>query len=111
MSKRKGAAEVESPPSAPSQDASPRPLFKLLVSAWLIWHVTAVFVAPFAFASNAGPLTSPLASPFADALYEVFRPYLGALYLDHGYFFFAPNPGPSHLVDYKVEFDDGRQPV
>ena len=53
----------------------------------------------------------PLPSPFADAAYRLLRPYIGALYLDHGYFFFAPNPGPSHLVDYKVEFDDGREPV
>ena len=33
------------------------------------------------------------------------------MYLDHGYAFFAPNPGPCHLVHYKVEFADGRQPV
>jgi hypothetical protein len=72
----------------------------------LAFHIAAVFVAPFAFASNSGPTPSPL----ADALFKVFRPYLGALFLDHGYFFFAPNPGPSHLVDYKVEFDDGRPP-
>jgi hypothetical protein len=33
------------------------------------------------------------------------------MYLDHGYFFFAPNPGPTHLVRYKVEFADGREPI
>jgi hypothetical protein len=33
------------------------------------------------------------------------------MFLDHGYFFFAPNPGPSHLVHYKVEFADGREPL
>ena len=37
----------------------------------------------------------------------VFRPYLEAAYLDHGYAFFAPDPGPSHLVRYELEFDDG----
>ncbi len=31
------------------------------------------------------------------------QPFLG-----HGYRFFAPNPGPSHLVRYEVEFADGR---
>jgi hypothetical protein len=31
--------------------------------------------------------------------------------LDHGYAFFAPEPGPLHLVRYKVEFSDGRPPV
>ena len=31
--------------------------------------------------------------------------------LDHGYFFFAPDPGASHLVRYRAEFDDGREPI
>jgi hypothetical protein len=30
--------------------------------------------------------------------------------LDHGYFFFAPNPGPSHLLRARLEFADGRPP-
>lgn len=107
MSKRKVAGQQELPPVSSSQDASLKPWIKVLVSLWLAIHVTAVFIAPFAFASNSGPAPSP----FADAAYRLFRPYIGALYLDHGYFFFAPNPGPSHLVDYKVEFDDGRPPV
>jgi hypothetical protein len=33
------------------------------------------------------------------------------MYLNHGYAFFAPDPGPNHLVDYKVEFADGRPAV
>jgi hypothetical protein len=106
MSKRRAAAEMESPGVVP-QEATLAPWMKWLLSAWLAVHVTAVFVAPFAFASNSGPAPSP----FADAAYQLLRPYIGAMYLDHGYFFFAPNPGPSHLVDYKVEFDDGRPPV
>jgi hypothetical protein len=28
--------------------------------------------------------------------------YLDALYLNHGYYFFAPDPGPGHLVYYDV---------
>jgi len=102
MSKRKGAAEPESPLTP--QDASLKPWIKTLISVWLAFHVTAVFIAPFVFA--AGP-----ASPFADGVRRVFWPYISALYLDHGYFFFAPDPGPSHLVDYKAEFDDGRPPA
>jgi hypothetical protein len=89
------------------QDASWGPWMKAIASALVAFHLLAVFVAPFAFASNSGPAPSP----FADALYGWLRPYIAALYLDHGYFFFAPDPGPSHLVDYKVEFDDGRAPV
>src|SRR5438128_3704533 len=105
MSKRKAAAAPES--GTPVQGAPLQGWVKALLSVALAFHLAAVFVAPFAFASNSGPSPSPL----ADALFKVFRPYLGALFLDHGYFFFAPNPGPSHLVDYKVEFDDGRPPV
>jgi len=80
---------------------------KLLLSFLIAFHLTAVFWAPFAFACNVGGSSSPLADPVLRWL----RPYITAMYLDHGYFFFAPNPGPSHLVRYKVEFDDGREPL
>jgi hypothetical protein len=105
MSKRQGAAELDSGPQLPPGRTQWPFWVKVLVSVLLTWHVAAVFIGPFAFASR-----SPFPSPFAKGFYEFSRPYLGALYLDHGYFFFAPNPGPSHLVDYKVEFDDGRPP-
>ena len=29
---------------------------------------------------------------------ETMKPYSQWLYMNHGYFFFAPNPGPSHLI-------------
>jgi hypothetical protein len=107
MSKRKAGAEGPlQPTSAPPKQ--PLPWWaKLLISFVLTLHLTAVFIAPFAFACNAGGSSSPL----ADAIYSGLHPYIAAIFLDHGYFFFAPNPGPSHLVDYKVEFADGRTPV
>lgn len=37
------------------------------------------------------------------------RPYIEAIYLNHGYAFFAPDPGPSHLLVARLEFDDGRE--
>ena len=37
------------------------------------------------------------------------RPYLQILSLDNGYRFFAPEPGPSHLVRYDVTLADGQQ--
>jgi hypothetical protein len=90
-------------------DVSPRwPTgWKLLASGLVLLHCTAVFVPPFAFACTVGGSSSP----FADACMAWLRPYVSLLYLDHGYFFFAPNPGPSHLVQYRLEFDDGRPPV
>lgn len=37
----------------------------------------------------------------------VFRPYLRAANLNHGYRFFAPEPGPAHLVSYSLRRADG----
>jgi len=111
MTTRK-AAPSDGPRKAEPQDAqanSPAPAGSW--SPWLKWpasalialHLTAVFVAPLAFASRGSPAT--------DSVFDVLRPYIDALYLNHGYSFFAPDVGPSHLVRYKVEFADGREPV
>jgi hypothetical protein len=44
-------------------------------------------------------------------LKKVYRPYITALYLDHSYKFFAPNPGDSHLLRYDLYFADGTSRV
>ena len=108
MPSRKAAAEAESHPAAIDKEGAPNFWLKLAISALIAFHVTAVFVGPFAFACNSA---GPDVSPFAEAVHRCFRPYMNALYLDHGYAFFAPDPGPAHLVDYRVEFDDGREPI
>jgi len=77
---------------------------KVVLSVAIALHLTAVFVAPFQFATRAFGGSSPL----ADAIQRPLAPYIDAMYLDHGYFFFAPNPGPNHLVDCKLEFADAR---
>jgi hypothetical protein len=43
--------------------------------------------------------------------WEFFRPYLEATNLNHGYHFFAPEPGPSHLVRYELQLSDGSQVI
>lgn len=35
-------------------------------------------------------------------LRQITAPYVEWMYLDHGYFFFAPNPGPGHLVECSI---------
>src|SRR3954462_7179726 len=72
-------------------------------SVLILLHVTAIFWPPFTFACRGGSGSS---SPFADAVMGWLRPYSSLMFLDHGYAFFAPDPGPSHLVHYKVEFAD-----
>lgn len=79
-----------------------------IVSALVLLHLIAVFWAPFMFACRVG---ADATSPLADGLMPYLRPYIAMMYLDHGYFFFAPEPGPSFLVKYRVEYPDGREPV
>ena len=81
---------------------------RLIASTLISFQMMAIFWPPFTFASSAGNGSS---SPFADGVMSWLRPYVSFMFLDHGYFFFAPNPGPSHLVHYKVEFADSSEPV
>ena len=73
---------------------------RALISALLLVHLLAVFVGPWAMP----PQGSLLATTIARAL----QPYLQAVSLDNGYRFFAPEPGPSHLLRYQVELPDGK---
>ena len=81
---------------------------RLIASVLILGHVTAIFWPPFTAACQGRDGSS---SPFADGIMAWVRPYASLIYLDHGYAFFAPDPGPCHLVHYKVEFADGREPV
>src|SRR5947209_3354019 len=78
---------------------------KVLLSVLIALHVAALVSAPLAFICR----SSGGGSPAAEAIASFFQPYASAFYFNHGYAFFAPDPGPNHLVDYTVEFDDGRE--
>jgi hypothetical protein len=68
------------------------------VNLWLVFHLAAVIIAP------------SVVPPSSDLLRETwgwFQPYIDALYLDHGYHFFAPEPGESTLLRYEAERADG----
>ena len=71
-----------------------------IVSVLLLWHLSAIVVGPAAVDPSSGLMSS---------VFEVYRPYLDGLYLNHGYHFFAPEPGPSHLIRYELAFADGSQ--
>jgi hypothetical protein len=70
-----------------------------LVSVLLVLHLVAIASAPLAM--------EPASLP-AQKVFAFFRPYLDAAFLNHGYHFFAPEPGPSHLIRYQLTFADGR---
>jgi hypothetical protein len=76
----------------------PRPAVRAAVSLLVALHVFAVFLGPFAM--------QPSSTVAADCA-RGFQPYLDLLSLANGYRFFAPEPGPSHLVRYEVTLADG----
>ena len=70
------------------------PTARVVVSILLILHLAAVVIAPCA--------TPPPRSDLALSASRLLEPYLSGAFLFHGYRFFAPNPGPGHLVRYEV---------
>lgn len=83
--------------SAP-RDFGLHPQVRVGVSLLLALHLLAIVIAPLAMTPS---------SPLLIAMWSGFRPYLDTLYLNHGFHFFAPDPGPSHLIRYQLEFADG----
>jgi len=86
----------ESTPPIPNRGWTP--VVRWVVSAVILFHITAIFFSPFAF------FIPPL-----ETINRWFRPYQQATYTGHGYQFFAPDPGPSHIVRYEIEMKDGTQ--
>ncbi|HTU25934.1 MAG TPA: hypothetical protein VMF30_11085 [Pirellulales bacterium] len=87
------------PIDRPASGLSPR--WKWVISLLVAFHVAAVFVGPWAMPPNSSALGRSVAN--------LISPYLQAASLDQGYRFFAPEPGPGHLIRYEVVAGDGRQ--
>lgn len=95
------------PQSGPDRDAAQQPKAKprkpgqihvalrLLISLLVVWHVSAVFLAPFSI-----PPSSMLAADVVQGSFMQY--YLDAVYINHGYHFFAPEPSDGHLIRYQV---------
>ena len=71
-----------------------------LVNCWLVYHLLGLVIAP---------ASVPPASPLEQSSWLCFQPYLEMLYLNHGYHYFAPQPGESTLVSYVARLADGRE--
>lgn len=74
-----------------------RVIVSLLLGVWL----AVLLLGPLSNPIGSDALTRPLAGWAA--------PLHRALFMGHGYRFFAPNPGPSHLVEFTITRDDGTQ--
>lgn len=85
------------------------------LSLLFLLHLAAIFVAPLGFSIEAAYSIAPQKAPQVDEgerpprfwLHETLGPYLDALYLNHGYGFFGPDPGASHLIRYRIRLADG----
>lgn len=67
---------------------------RVLASLAILVHLGGVILPPLA-----GP---PPASLLANRLIQPWRPYVGLLFLGHGYRFFAPDPGPGHSIRWSL---------
>jgi hypothetical protein len=104
------------PPPEPPNPIHPPPLdtvatqsrnIRIAASFLIIGHLWAVVSRPIEFATQ-GPFgNSPSATLFR---LPVLR-YSQFTYLDHGYAFFAPDPGPSHLIDATIRPAGGGDPI
>ena len=80
-----------------------------LLNPWLR-RLASIVIMAFLAIVVLGPLSNPIASRHLTARLAAWvSPVHRALFLGHGYRFFAPNPGPSHLVQYKITRADGTQ--
>ena len=71
---------------------------KTVVSILISLHLLAVFAAPWGSPEPSSDLAKSVAG--------IFSPYLQFMSLDNGYRYFAPDPGPSHLVRYELIRDE-----
>ncbi len=81
------------------------PAAKWVLSGLIVMHLLAVVAEPFRFFTASRRGTSPAADPARNWL----APYVEFAYLNHGYFFFAPEPGPSHLMECRLTMPDDQQ--
>lgn len=83
---------------------STRPNFrsyaKIGGSLLILFHVAAIAAAP---------ASVPPTPPLMQQIHSLFRPYLQFGFLNHGYHFFAPDPGPSSLIEFTVRTKDGQE--
>ncbi len=71
---------------------------RVILSLLILAHLSAVFAPPMAFQSR-GPRGL---SPSVSKLLTPLAAYGQTLYLDRGYAFFAPDPGPPHLMRVEI---------
>ena len=107
--KQKPKEPAESAPPAATAQAPPTAAPGLPWSSWQR-ALASVVILVYLFVLLVGPLSNPIKSQHLTApIAATLSPLHRGLFMGHGYRFFAPNPGDSHLVQYKITKDDGTQ--
>jgi hypothetical protein len=72
-------------------------------------RITSVILIVYLVVLLLGPLANPVGSEFLTRpLAQAVAPLHRLLFLGHGYRFFGPDPGPSHLVVYRITDAEGQ---
>lgn len=97
------------PPVYSDMTAQPQPALnpkiRFAISFFVIGHLLAVIAPPLSFQAR-GPLGP---SPVVATMLAPVEGYSQFLYIDRGYAFFAPDPGPSHLFQAAITAKDGQR--
>lgn len=99
------ATMLESVQSKPVETALARGWLRIGLSALIALHLVAVVAEPFRMFTRSARGSSPV----ADSIRGWFAPYVEFVFLNHGYFFFAPDPGPSHVMECRLS-SSGQEP-
>jgi hypothetical protein len=89
-------------PVSPRAAATPRRVPNRL----LRWCINLCVILHFSAIISAAVIIGP-APGYAQAAWKLFHPYLQALFLNHGFNFFAPEPSPTTLMDFEAVRADG----
>jgi hypothetical protein len=90
------SADVQ-PDPVPTPPSNPPVAVKVVISVIVFAHLSAIFVHVLA---GGGPFVLKQAASHV-------RPYLNFMWLDNAYRFYAPNPGDTEVLWYKLIYQDG----
>ncbi len=88
------STNVDSPQLQPSQA---KWYVKLIISLIILFHLSAILTHVIA---GGGPFVMKQISSW-------YRPYLKTMWMDNAYRFYAPDPGSTEVLWYKLQYEDG----
>jgi hypothetical protein len=74
---------------------------RLVASLLIVFHFGGILTA----INRVDPQGAPAPWLAMQLWGHVYRPYLGFFYLENAYHFYSPNPGPTTMIWFRVEFD------